>query len=78
MGVKPFLAFLLLLPQGGEPEPGLVAEYFALDRKPDDFPSPPAGRVIVGLAVNVRAGFTPGRQWMDSKSYFCVQYLIVG
>jgi len=25
-----------------------------------------------------RAGFAPGRQWIDAKNYFCVQYLMAG
>jgi len=41
--VKAILAALLLL-TAADPEPGLVAEYFALDRKPEAFPEIPAGR----------------------------------
>ncbi len=42
--MKPLLALLILTPQAAETEPGLVAEYFALDRKPESFPAPPADR----------------------------------
>jgi glucose/arabinose dehydrogenase len=41
--VKTLLALVLLAPQSAETEPGLVAEYFSLDRKPEGFPVPPAG-----------------------------------
>ena len=45
MNMKPaLLATLLFASQAAETEPGLVAEYFALDRAPEGFPDVPAGR----------------------------------
>ncbi|HEV3028562.1 MAG TPA: DUF6797 domain-containing protein, partial [Planctomycetota bacterium] len=37
-------ALILLTPAGQEAEPGLVAEYYSLDAKPESWPSLPAGR----------------------------------
>jgi len=60
--MKAFLGCLLLLGVPQEAEPGLVAEYFALDAAPETFPTIPAGRkpTFVRVEPNISHAFVTG------------------